>query len=463
MDHFLDNYSGWEILGGIFFFGVLLFLLLLMVFSLFEKEWKAFWRSEFCLIAWMGSAAAVCYLFPSVKTWSVIVLSSLFMVFIVGLFSFPKPREKVSIPSAQKRVDERDVIFSRFDLIPGSEKYKSFYSRKKEYKEIDDSIRELSDLFSCHHIRKSPRVFSLGESQFEYLEQQLEWIDGKVNPQKQVNSPEENSLMVKRFLHYLGADICGICELDPAYIYSHVGRGPQPYAQKIELNHRFAVAFAVEMDFFMVATAPAPPVIVETAKQYIETARISIVMADFIRSLGYPARAHIAGSSYNAMLPPIGWMAGLGEVGRIGILITEKYGPRVRLGLVTTDMPLIPDKQRVFGVQDFCQKCKKCAWNCPSQAIPFGGKIEENGSLRWIINREECYRFWRKVGTDCARCVHVCPYSKPYNFFHNLIRKGASFSKPAQTLFIWGDDFFYGRSPQAKRSPLTNHSERRFE
>jgi reductive dehalogenase len=224
----------------------------------------------------------------------------------------------------------------------------------------------------------------------------------------------------------------------------------------IELKHKYAIVFALEMDLEMVASAPQAPVIVETANKYVEAAKISITVANFIRRLGYPARAHIAGSNYQAILPPIAWEAGLGELGRLGILITSRYGPRARLGLITTDLPLITDKPKLFGIQDFCQRCQKCATNCPAQVIPNGDKIEENGVLKWVLNREECYRFWRKSGTDCAVCIYVCPYSKLDNTFHKFIRRTTEKSSAFQALYIWGNDFFYGRIPLKKKSPLSD-------
>jgi reductive dehalogenase len=210
----------------------------------------------------------------------------------------------------------------------------------------------------------------------------------------------------------------------------------------------------MEMDLDMIATSPKPPVIVETEKKYVEIAKVSVIVANLIRRMGYEARAHIAGSNYQAMLPPLGWRAGLGEIGRIGILITENYGPRVRLGLITTTLPLNPDSSKYFGVQDFCKKCKKCANNCPAQAIPYNDKTEENGALKWVLNREGCYRFWRKAGTDCAMCLYVCPYSKPQNWFHDSVRKLVSQSSTAQRVSLWADDYFYGINPLPKEPPF---------
>ncbi len=294
----------------------------------------------------------------------------------------------------------------------------------------------------------------MAAAEFDFLEHQLIGVDGSVREEKVESSPVENTRWIKAVIEYLGSDVCGICSLDQAYVYSHVGRGPEPHGQEITNTHKYAVVFALEMDLGMVHAAPHAPVVVETEKRYVEGARISIIAANMIRRVGYSARAHIAGSNYQAILPPLGWLAGLGELGRLGTLITRRHGPRARLGLVTTDLPLVPDRPLSLGIQDFCQKCQKCARNCPAQAIPFGEKTEENGVLKWGLNREECYRYWRKVGTDCALCIYACPYSKPDNLIHNFIRVMIEKSPAAQTLSVWGDDFFYGRFPLRYKSSI---------
>jgi ferredoxin len=348
------------------------------------------------------------------------------------------------------------VIFSRFDLQKESPVFKDYYTRHPELKSVDDEIRLWPDLFSPSHNQKNPELFSLAAAEFDFLEHQLSKVDGITKPGGVSLSAEENTHFIKQCIGYLGSDLCGIAALNQSHIYSHTGRGPDVYGKKIVLDHQFAIVFAVEMDLAMVAAAPQAPVVVETGKQYVEAAKISIIMATCIRRMGYSARAHIAGSNYQAILPPLGWEAGLGELGRIGVLITYKYGPRARLGLVTTSLPLKPDKPRTFGVQNFCEKCQKCAVNCPAKAIPHGKKEEENGVLKWVLDRERCYRFWRKAGTDCAMCMYVCPYSKPVNLFHDFIRTAVAKSSLAQSFSVWGDDFFYGRNPKRKKSRFSS-------
>ena len=115
--------------------------------------------------------------------------------------------------------------------------------------------------------------------------------------------------MVKRLAHYLGAQLCGVCELEPAFIYSHVGRGPEPYGQKIELNHRYAIVFAVEMSLAMVATAPQAPVVVETAVRYTEAAHISIILAKTVQAIqpGRTLPGVIIRSSFPLWLGKLVW------------------------------------------------------------------------------------------------------------------------------------------------------------
>ncbi|MGD2295550.1 MAG: reductive dehalogenase domain-containing protein [Candidatus Aminicenantes bacterium] len=443
-----------NVLGEFTFLLLICFFLVFSLYSLIEKEKRAFWRSILFLF-FLGVVNFVFRLVASpLRDWLFGAVFGFFLIFLIFLFVPPLKKRPVKIVGKKKKVDERDVIFARFDLVEGTQNYKDYYGRKPENQKMDDEIRKIPDILAAPHFEKSPALFSLATAEFDFLEHQLTQVQGDVFPESIRSFPSENTRMVKNILTYLGADVCGVSLLDQAYVYSHVGRGPNPFGQKIVLEHKYAVAFAAEMDLGMVASAPRAPVVVETGKKYVEAAKISIITARFLRRLGYPARAHVAGSNYQALLPPIAWKSGLGELGRIGILITDRFGPRARLGLITTDLPLVPDVPLRLGIQEFCQKCKKCARNCPAQAIPDGAKSEESGVLKWVLNREECYRFWRKAGTDCAVCIYVCPYSKQDNSFHNFIRKMAERSSFAQSLSIRADDWFYGRSPRRKISPL---------
>jgi len=279
-------------------------------------------------------------------------------------------------------------------------------------------------------------------------------VDGKVSANKTGGDPSTITAEIKELVGRMGADEVGVTRLNKMFVYSHVGRGPEPWGKPIELGHKFAVVFTLEMSYDRVQQAPDLPITEESALQYLRGATISVSLARYIRNLGYPARAHISDSNYQVMLPPVAHDAGLGELSRMGYLISRKFGARVRLGAVTTDLPLVPDRPVVFGVQDFCATCLKCAENCPSAAIPRGGKTTVRGVEKWQLNVEQCLWFWRVAGTDCGLCMHICPYSHPPTFVHNVVRAGVRHAAFARRVSIWGDDFFYGRRVRLKRECL---------
>lgn len=414
------------------------------VSSLFEKKTRVFYAAVvytvILLVIWTGY-----YYFLN---FSEILLSipPAFVILAVILFFAPDGKiSTIEIGDSNERVDERDVMFAREEYQPGDAKYETYYATKPQYKEIDDKIRELPRILSPGGKYYDPIRSGYIDSIFESVEELLDKVDGEVSADRWQVEPIEITESVKKAILEMGADSVGIALLNQNYVYSHVGRGPERWGSEIVNNHKYAIMFTLEMDYNHVEGAPGLSITEESATKYLQGALISVEIARYIRNLGYPARAHMAGSNYQIMLPPVAYDAGLGELGRLGYLISPRLGPRMRLGAVTTDLPLIADEPRNFGVQDFCRKCLKCAVNCPSGAIPHGDKTEERGVWKWQLNIEKCIRYWRVLGTDCGLCMKVCPYSHPPTFFHNIVRKAIPRSATARWISIRGDDIFYGR------------------
>ena len=196
--------------------------------------------------------------------------------------------------------------------------------------------------------------------------------------------------------------------------------------------------------------APKAEAIMESSQQYLESSKIAIQLTNFIRRLGYSAKPHFDGN-YDLICPVVAKDAGLGEFGRMGLLMTPELGPRVRIAVVTTDIPLVIEENKYQpSVIDFCTICKKCADNCPASAISFDKMKDEDGVIRWKINHESCFTYWNITGTDCGKCIQVCPYSHPSNLMHNLVRKGISNSYLVANVALKMDDLFYGRKPKSK-------------
>jgi reductive dehalogenase len=348
---------------------------------------------------------------------------------------------------ASRRVDERDIMFARGRLHPDSSEFKAYYRMRPENLATDNRTRSLPGLLSPDAEMAEPLSFAAADACFNMTKALRDRVDGDVATVRRERSAEEWTAALTDLALGWGAKDVGVAELESAHIYTHIGRGTGTWGSEIQLDHRWALAFTVEMDHRAVAQAPEAPVVAESARQYVESAKIAIQLASVIRDQGWPARAHTDGN-YRVIAPLVARAAGLGEIGRMGLLMTPRLGPRVRIGVVTTDIPLIPaDQGDDLSVLDFCTICKKCATNCPVGAIPHGDRIEMDHGRRWVIDDETCFRYWNAVGTDCATCMKVCPYSHPDNLMHTLVRKAIRISPGTRSLMLRMDDAVYGRKP----------------
>ena len=104
-------------------------------------------------------------------------------------------------------------------------------------------------------------------------------------------------------------------------------------------------------------------------RTYAKCTEIATALAAHIRDMGYPARSRIITAAARCRRFRFSTRLAFGELGRHGSLINEEYGASFRPGFVTTDLPLVDDQPREFGVQDFCMNCNVCQRNCPGDAI----------------------------------------------------------------------------------------------
>ncbi len=384
---------------------------------------------------------------PLSEIYSAVVVMLFFSFLILSLL--PLKGKKISNQNPKGRIDERDTMFSRKELSEGSENYERYYRDNKEKLELDIKFRQKPGLLQEGTTQWNKLQFTASDSGFKTIGLLKDKVDGEVSKIKYSIDPKEISEFLKHWGKKLGAADAGIALLKPYHFYSYGGRGER-YGIEYEPAHKFALAFIVEMDHRMMQSAPSGTAVMESSQQYLKSGIIALQTAQFIRDLGYSARAHIDGN-YQVVCPLVARDAGLGEIGRMGLLMTPALGPRVRISVVTTDLELIPDKyEQDKSMLDFCTICKKCSDSCPAKAIPSGDMELINGAERWQINQEACYTLWCTLGTDCGRCVSVCPYSHPDNKFHNLIRFGLKNSFFFRRTALLMDDLIYGRRPASK-------------
>ncbi len=102
--------------------------------------------------------------------------------------------------------------------------------------------------------------------------------------------------------------------------------------------------------------------------------------------------------------------AGLGEHGRHGMLINFDFGPRVRIGMVSTDLELVVDGPQEKGIERFCEYCMKCRISCPPEAIPL--KKEKSGDVeKFSIRYDLCSPIFEKTD-GCSICIRDCVFNQ---------------------------------------------------
>ena len=180
------------------------------------------------------------------------------------------------------------------------------------------------------------------------------------------------------------------------------------------------IVMAIEMDESAISTAPAQPAAAAAAIGYSKMAFVISCVGEFIRNLGYKA---LQCGNDTALSIPLAIDAGLGALGRLGLLITPEYGPRVRICKVFTDLPLVSDQPNLKfkkKVDSFCKSCFKCTEACETDAITkdkepiFNGvNISNNPGIRkYYVDGEKCFEFWIENSSDCGKCIAACPFSK---------------------------------------------------
>ena len=104
--------------------------------------------------------------------------------------------------------------------------------------------------------------------------------------------------------------------------------------------------------------------------------------------------------------------AGLGWIGKNDVLITEKYGPRVRLSAVLVDYPFETGRKIT---ESRCASCNRCVDICPHKALK-GLNWDINALRNNLIDYHLCNQkrsaYIEKHGRKnaCGLCMVVCPF-----------------------------------------------------
>jgi epoxyqueuosine reductase QueG len=217
------------------------------------------------------------------------------------------------------------------------------------------------------------------------------------------DSPAEASRHLKDKAAEFGADIVGICEIEPADVYH--GR---------VVTEKYAIAVGQRMRWREFQVVPSRESAIECLRVYHTLGETVIKLAGYLRSIGYACKIeHPIGDS-DLLHIPIGLKAGFGELGRHGSIINPTLGPLFRMGSVATSLPLAIDHPIDAGIAQFCDACRACRKFCPPHAIPDerspdAGK-DHLGYDRYVVDTGRCFPYFAKY-SYCSICLPVCAYN----------------------------------------------------
>jgi ferredoxin len=202
--------------------------------------------------------------------------------------------------------------------------------------------------------------------------------------------------------------IVGFTKVPEEYVFE--GKG---------IPFKYALVFAQEMKKDAIEKAPELDAGMEVINVYnslgIATNEINAWLKETYGIMGMAN--HPLGGMVDFI--PLAEKAGLGKIGRHGLLITREFGPRCRISPIFLDQKLfeVTDTDEHDWLKDFCQNCGNCIRNCPVNAIyetPILSVDYQNQELEnryETFDREACFTsFAAHMG--CGVCIKACPFSK---------------------------------------------------
>ncbi|MFP4168440.1 MAG: 4Fe-4S double cluster binding domain-containing protein [Desulfonatronovibrionaceae bacterium] len=135
------------------------------------------------------------------------------------------------------------------------------------------------------------------------------------------------------------------------------------------------------------------------------------------RALPVPASHILSEARFTAAVShkAVALCAGLGWQGKSLLLVTPKFGPRVRLVTVLTDL----DLPAAAPVKNKCGKCTNCVEACPAGAIKNASTELHFATRSEAVDLEACVEQLRRNEKEahippylCGVCVAACPWGK---------------------------------------------------
>ena len=207
------------------------------------------------------------------------------------------------------------------------------------------------------------------------------------------------NFLQKKNIHLVGALPLSACRVIRPYLLEreNIQNGTVfmlavPYfSRACEDEHRYISSYAVSRDyhlFFKELYGELLPYLRELFPSY--------------RFAGFADHSPI--SELNAAA-----RAGLGIIGKNGLLLTKEYGSYVFLGEIVTDMEILCEAQEV----QLCEDCGACANACPAIVSEKRLCLSALSQKKGVLSEDE-EKILSQTNTvwGCDRCQECCPHNQ---------------------------------------------------